>query len=395
MIKEKLEERCLFKSFDNNNINLDEKQREAIEMIFKSNISILNGGAGTGKTFTVNQIIKEYNNQRDDSICLLAPTGKASKRMTEMTNLPAQTIHRKINLFDEEAETEEIIEDFIIVDESSMMDAFLFFKLLECVREDAKILLVGDFNQLPSVGAGLILRDLIESGVIQTTTLTKIFRQSEESKIFEIAYNISHDLDVDLVDTNDFIFIEKETDEEIMNEILKNYDNKNSQVLSLMRKGVVGTNNLNNVIQSTFNSKSLVKFNSSAYKIGDKVIQNVNNYDLGVFNGESGVITQLNEELIVVDFGDKEIEYLEDNINEIQLAYAITVHKSQGSEWDTVIIPISKNNKIMNNKNLIYTAITRAKNKVIIIGSKAEFLEAIKRVENLERNSRIKEKLNR
>lgn len=396
-------------------LKLARKQKEAIHMVMENRFSILSGGPGTGKTQTINAIISCFKANRPYAqISLAAPTGKAAKRMTELTGMEAQTIHRLIGLkgFGEEVELKEINADFLIIDESSMIDAYVFYSLLSVVPETTRILLVGDYQQLPSVGPGLILRDLIDSGEINTTILTEIFRQKEGSQIIDNSYKvINGDNNLSLDDRKgDFYFIKETSVKKIsdliigsINRLLKTgYKMDEIQVLSPMNKGDLGVMELNRRIQETFNpqnkNKAEVEIGGQRYfRVRDKVMQTENNYDLEVFNGEVGRIEWINKTTegieVLVDFGDKDIIYTNDNLHELVLAYAITIHKSQGSEFDAVIMPIHESLSILLNRNVIYTGITRAKKRVVLIGDKSEFDKGIERTDNTIRNSQIKERI--
>ena len=354
-------------------------QEEAVFNALNFRISILTGGPGTGKTHTINKIVKEIEHKgTSNSYCLLAPTGKASDRLAELTNRSAETIHRKLNLlpFSNYLTDEEISEDYVIIDECSMLDLELSACLFSHISEHTKIVLVGDVNQLPSVGPGRVFQDLIESGLIKTTKLTKVFRQAQNSKIVQNAYAVLNGTDLDYTPSSDFEFIETTDIDKIQDYIKKNYNNK-TQILTSQHESQLGTDILNLIIQD--------KDERGFYEL-DKVIQSTNNYDLGVFNGNIGKVTDVYEKLVngewqnivTVDFENigKVIEYDKKNISEIELAYALTIHKSQGSEFPVVIIPIHKHLEYMLNKNLLYTAFTRAKKKLILIGDKQVLEEA-------------------
>lgn len=402
---------------------LAEKQKEAVHMALSQRISILTGGPGTGKTQTINAIIQCLLSVKPDAVIhLTAPTGKASKRITELTGMEAQTIHRKIGLngFEDEHIVQEVDGDLLVVDESSMVDAFLFYKLLSSVTENIRILFVGDYEQLPSVGAGLILRDLINSGKIPTTKLTEIFRQAKDSQIVVNAHKViqgkkTFDPDGITFDETkgDFYFIERKHPIKVQNTIISSikrlmswygYSLEDIQVLSPMKKGDLGVWNLNRLIRETFNpsseEKNEVKVTETfLLREGDKVIQTVNNYELEVFNGETGVVTSIYEDedgeiQTEVTFGDgKVVVYDELAVEELELAFAISVHKSQGSEYPVIIMPIHPSQASMLNRNLIYTAWTRAKEKVILVGVEDALNKGIVRTDNTVRNSLIKEKI--
>lgn len=394
---------------------LDITQKEAVQMAIDNSISILSGAPGTGKTQTINAIIKCFKDINPHGIITLAaPTGRAAKRMTELTRIESKTIHRLIQLkgFGEKEEIETIEADFLIIDEASMIDAYVFMKLLEATTKQTKILIVGDYKQLPSVGPGLILRDLIDSKQIATTILTKIFRQGEGSQIIANSKKIIEGQKDILLDPSkkDFYFIETNQKRKISSLIVKSIQRlldtgfhlRDIQVLSFLNKGDLGVVELNKLIQDEFNPKSEKKKeievgNQRVFRVGDKVIHTVNNYDLDVFNGEMGVISDIVETKtgteVVVEYDDADVSYTSDDIHELSLSYAITVHKSQGSEFPVVIMPIHSSLSILNNRNVLYTGITRARERVICIGDRNEFNQGIDRADNTIRNSQIKEKL--
>lgn len=401
---------------------LAQKQKDAVFMSLQNGMSILTGGPGTGKTQTINVIIKCIQAVKPNAVIhLCAPTGKASKRMTELTGMDAMTIHRTIGLngFEADNQIHCIQGDFVIIDEASMIDAFVFYKLLEAIDENVRILFVGDYEQLPSVGPGLILRDLINSRKIPTTVLTEIFRQAQESQIVMNSHKIIQGIKT--TDENgltfdeskgDFYFIEnkdrKKTQQYILASVRQfiqkyNYTLQDIQILSPMRKGDLGVWELNRLMQQKFNPPASDK---KEYKVdeinlfreGDKVIQTVNNYDLEVFNGEVGYIKSIGydkdgEPFVEVDYDDKVVVYDELSVEEMELAYVITIHKSQGSEFPIVIMPIHPSQEHMLNRNLIYTGWTRAKKVVVCVGTKESLDKAIERTDNTVRNSKIKDKI--
>jgi len=403
----------------NNKVRLAKNQKEAIHMFNENRFSILTGGPGTGKTQIIKAIVEIiYTINSYAVIELAAPTGKASKRMSELTGLEAKTIHRLIDL-KPNSDINEFVEldcDYLIVDESSMIDIYVFYKLLTSLKSNTRVLIVGDYDQLPSVGAGLVLRDLINSNAVPTTRLTEIFRQERDSQIILMSNSIvkGQKLDVSKIDNDkgDFYFIERSNIFEIQKIILysikrfleKGYSMDEIQILSPMKKWELGTINLNRLIQSKFNAddkneKFYMMKNGSILKKGDKVIQNVNNYDLEVFNGYVGTIIGIrkftNDIEVIVDYTDSLVKYDYSNVDELNLAYSITVHKSQGSEFPVVIIPIHSSQSRMYNRNLIYTAVTRARDTAILIGEKEALNLAIEKEDNTKRNSLIKEKVSR
>ncbi len=410
------------------------KQQEAVHMALQNPISILTGGPGTGKTQTINAVIQVIQLIHPNAqIHLCAPTGRAAKRMTELTGMTATTIHRAIHLTDVrfDQNVERLYGDFLIVDESSMIDAYLFSKLLEAVNVDMKILFVGDVDQLPSIGAGLILRDLIDSKKIPTTTLTEIFRQAKDSQIVTNAHKVIQGKIVGESDgltfdekLGDFYFVQKEDTERIKNLIIgfikrlmespHNFKLQDIQVLTPMKEGELGTNALNRIIQETFNphidkelemelfqtSKSgVINERFDVFRVGDRVIHTINDYDLKVFNGEIGTIHKIyNDEsgnlMMKVNYDDGMVTYDEALAKEeLMLAYAMTVHKSQGCEFTVVIMPIHPSQQSMLERHLLYTAFTRAKGKVVLAGTYEALNKGILNNITYHRNSKIKDRL--
>lgn len=401
-----------------------EKQKEAIYMALQNGISILTGGPGTGKTQTINSIIECVKSVKPDpSIHLSAPTGKASKRMTELTGMDAQTIHRLIGLngFEDENDILEVEGDLLVVDESSMVDAYVFYKLLSSIQGDTRILFVGDYEQLPSVGAGLILRDLINSERIPTTKLTEIFRQAQDSQIVMNSHKVINGITTKDEDgitfdqsKGDFYFIQKHDRMKAQQAIIDSvkrflepkygYTLDDIQILSPMRKGDLGVWMLNKLMQETFNPRSIAKRElrvSEAFLLreGDKVMQTANNYDLDVFNGEIGKVTAIFEDdegdmCVEVKFDEEKVIVYDDLVvEELTHAFCLTIHKSQGSEYPIVIMPIHPSQENMLNKNLVYTGLTRAKKRVVLIGNKDSLDKSVKRDDQTVRNSLIKEKI--
>lgn len=392
-------------------IILEEEQEKAVLTTIKSNMSVLTGGPGTGKTFTAGVLIEAIKKtQPGATIVLAAPTGKAAKVMERVTGMPSSTIHRLIGVREEkDVDVKEIDSNYVIIDEASMLDVFLFAQLLSAITPRTKLVLMGDANQLPSVGAGLILRDLIESNSIPTTTLVKIQRQAAGSQIIQNAYNAqSGKRELAKDDSKgDFYFLEREGAENIKNAILKSIDRMietgyatldEIQVITPQNIGDLGADIINKEIQKNYNkNKGEIKIGKlNGIKIGDKVLHNENNADLGVYNGETGKVIRIEdgiEKEITVDFGEKEVTYTEEFFQQLQLAYALSVHKMQGSESKVVIMIVSKEHRFMLNKSIIYTGMTRARERLIIIGEEEEHFEAIKRTENTIRRSGIREKV--
>lgn len=414
------------KDYEHKYFILDEKQKKAVYMALLNGISILTGSPGTGKTQTTNTIVQCIKSIKPNArILLLAPTGKASNRMTELTNMEASTIHRglKLHCFNPGMSVEPLFADFIVIDESSMIDAYIFHKLLSSIENGTRILFVGDVEQLPSVGAGLILRDMIESLVIPTTKLTKIFRQAEGSYIVKNAHKMIEGkttkdidgLDISNKSESNFIYWDDKNTLTIKNKIMRSIDRltnfykyKSSDIciLTPMRIGDLGTNELNSLLQEKLNPPNYKKdeFEVSPlikFRLGDKVMQTKNNYDLDVFNGDVGIISDIYSEIengievsmIDVNYNGRTVTYEEIQFEELELAYAMTVHKSQGSEFKAVIMPIHMSQKKLLNRNLVYTGITRAKEIIIVIGDNEALDYAVEHVEICNRISRLKEKI--
>lgn len=423
-LKEQIDE--YVEIYEKKYFKLAKEQKESIYMCLLNNISILTGGPGTGKTNTTSAIVKCIKHIKPCAeIILLAPTGRASQRISELTMLNASTIHRGLSIkpFSGNEEIEELNSDYIIVDESSMIDVYLFDKLISSVGEDTRILFVGDVNQLPSVGPGSIFKDLIDSNVIPITILTKIFRQAEKSTIVSNSHKIIKNLktinkngfDISNKKENNFKFWEetnilkiKEKIDKSIDKLINTYGYKFEEImiLSPMRKNDLGTKELNRFIQGKYNPQSTTK---SEYEIdilncfreGDRVIQNVNNYDLNVFNGDIGYINKIYSIVedgvevskMEVEFNSKVVVYDEKSFEELELAYAITTHKSQGSEFKVVLNPIHPIYQRMLNRSILYTGLTRAKEMFIMIGDIYTLNTAIETVSGINRNSLLKQKL--
>ncbi len=387
------------------------EQVRAIKSSFENKILILNGGPGTGKTETLKGIIKCYETSVSGStksmkILLAAPTGRAAKRISEVVGREAKTIHRMLEynptlgLFSYNDENK-LEADLIIIDEVSMIDTYLMYHLLEAVNENTVLVLVGDTNQLPSVGPGNVLHDLINSDLIPVVTLTKIFRQAEQSEIVIAAHQINNGTLPNISNNkeSDFFFIEENDETKIPDLILDlckrrlpskyNFNVLNDiQVLSPMHRGEAGTIILNNTLQEGLNKGAVIlKHGGYNYKIGDKVMQLKNNYEKEIFNGDLGIILSGSTEKksLSIEFNDKVFNYDAAELDEITLAYAATVHKSQGSEYPCVILALSSSHHVMLQRNLLYTAVTRAVKLMIIVGTKRALSTAV-------RNNRISER---
>lgn len=415
------------------NIKLATNQAKAVKEAIESGVVIVTGGPGTGKTTTINTIIKIFENN-DQEVVLAAPTGRAAKRMSETSNKEAKTIHRLLEMgFATDSdqleflknEEEPIKADVIIVDEVSMVDILLMYSLLRAVKEGTRLILVGDSDQLPSVGAGNVLKDLIDSNVINVVELNEIFRQARESMIVVNAHKINNGQPLHLnAKGKDFFFIKKSTNEEILQEIIGlvnerlpkfyNVDKiKDIQVLASMRKGDLGVNNLNVELQKYLNQPEKYKveesFQKRIFRVGDKVMQIKNNYTKkwenedstysgeGVYNGDIGYVYHIDKEkrtVYVIFDNSKIVSYKYDELDELDHSFCTTIHKSQGSEFPVVVIPITWAPPMLLNRNLIYTAVTRAKKLVVLVGE-VKYLEyMIKNNRTNERYSNLAYKLN-
>lgn len=411
---------------------LDECQRLAALSSVTDGCVVITGGPGTGKTTTLNTIIKLMK-KMNLKIALAAPTGRAAKRISEVTGLEAKTIHRLLGVVRNDSElyltfskNEEnpLSSDVIIVDEVSMLDINLMSSLLKAVKPGAKVILVGDADQLPSVGPGNVLRDIINSGTLNVIKLEHIFRQAQESLIVVNAHRINNgEMPVFQSDNPNFFFI-KRTDATIVNATIADlYKNRlpasyginpihSVQVLSPSRKGTAGVNSLNEILQNEINPPDYMKaqtnYGKTIFRVGDKVMQTKNNYDIewvkdngeegcGIFNGDIGIIkkiSSIDKILEIVFDDDKKVIYNFSDLEELELAYAITVHKSQGNEFDYVIISVSNFNSMLMFKNLLYTAVTRAKKMVILVGSETSIIRMIKNTAKSQRYSGLCERMN-
>lgn len=394
-----------------NQVKYDDVQIEAIRVAITNKVVVITGGPGTGKTTIVKGIITALSSYKL-KVLLAAPTGRAAKRMYETTGLPAKTIHRLLEYNPQNGfvknDANLLDGDCLIVDESSMIDIILMNNLLKALPDTMRVILVGDIDQLPSVGPGNVLRDIIDSKVIPVVRLTKIYRQAMKSKIIINAHNINEGKypEYDNSKDSDFFFIEAINTLKIPSLIcdlvstrLPNYygiSPEDIQVLSPMQKGDVGTVNLNYNLQQVLNpNKEGIKRSAIQFCVGDRVMQIKNNYDKDVFNGDIGFITEvdLEENSLTINFDDREIYYSLKELDEIVHAYAVTVHKSQGSEYPVVILPIVPSHAIMLQRNLLYTGITRAKKLLILVGSKLAIERACKNDSIAKRNTKLKERL--
>ena len=400
-------------------IDLDEKQQEAIKEAVRNGLMVITGGPGTGKTTTINAIIRYFEMEGLD-IYLAAPTGRAAKRMTEATGYEAKTIHRLLELtgIPEESSARVHFErnsqnpleaDVIIIDEMSMVDIFLMHALLSAVVTGTRLILVGDVNQLPSVGPGSVLKDIIRSGEFPVVELTKIFRQASQSDIVVNAHKINQGIPVVLDNKSmDFFFLKRYDANVIISVVITLIQKKlpkfvdaqpyDIQVLTPMRKGLLGVERLNGILQQYLNppekEKKEKEHGNGLFREGDKVMQIKNNYQIewevrglygipvekgvGVFNGDTGILREINTfaETVTVEFDERRfVEYSFKQLDELELAYAITIHKAQGSEYPAVIIPLLGGPKMLMNRNLLYTAVTRARRCVTLVGDEKTFEE--------------------
>ncbi|MCF0229304.1 MAG: ATP-dependent RecD-like DNA helicase [Parasporobacterium sp.] len=418
-------------------ITLDQLQKDAVKAAADSGVVIITGGPGTGKTTTINALIR-YFEEDGKEILLAAPTGRAAKRMTEATGCEAKTIHRMLELSDRledssagarfnRNEDNPVEADVIIVDEMSMVDIFLMNALLRAIVPGTRLILVGDVDQLPSVGPGNILRDLIESHEYNTVRLVKIFRQAEESEIVVNAHKINRGEPIKLrTDSRDFIFLKRETPQAVAGAVLSlmrdklpayvNAQIRDVQVLAPMKKGELGILKLNRFLQESLNppspDKNELPVRDMLFREGDKVMHIRNNYDIewemrtssgfvyekgsGVFNGDIGIIRKINEhtQLVEVLFDDgKNVIYQYEQLEELTLAYASTIHKAQGSEYPAVIIPLLSGPPVLMNRNILYTGVTRARKCVVIVGSETVVEQMIANVREHMRYTGLKDRI--
>ena len=436
---EKIVERRIVQIEKETGTVLDEMQKKAVQEAAGHGLLILTGGPGTGKTTTINAIIRYFEGEGAE-IRLAAPTGRAAKRMTEATGYEAQTIHRLLELsgmpeddregqpihFERNAENP-LETDVIIIDEMSMVDIHLIHSLLMAVTAGTRLILVGDENQLPSVGPGNVLRDIIRSGQFPVVELKKIFRQASESDIVVNAHKINKGEQVEINNkSRDFFFLKRYDADIIIRVVIALIQEKlpkyveakpfEIQVLTPMRKGLLGVERLNQILQRYLNppdaSKKEKEIGQGLFREGDKVMQVRNNYQLeweirgrygipiekgvGVFNGDTGIIKTINEfaEIAEVEFEDgRWAEYSFKQLDELELAYAVTIHKSQGSEYPAVIIPLLSGPRMLMNRNLLYTAVTRARKCVTVVGSEETFRDMIRNEKQQRRYSSLDQRI--
>lgn len=401
-------------------IELSDKQKLAVKMVNDHNVCIITGGPGTGKTTIIKTIIDIYKS-RGKKVVLCAPTGRAAKRMTEATGEDASTLHRlleigkmaedKPNL---DLDVTPIDGDVVIIDEMSMVDIFLMNYVVKALFKGTKLVLVGDIDQLPSVGPGAVLKDIIDSNKIEYIRLNKIFRQAMQSQIIVNSHKVNEGINFleekeEKLAKNDFNFIQEKLPAQIINKILELYS-VDKQIITPSKKGDLGTKNLNRLIQERFNPQTVTKnekkFGEIIFREGDKVMQTKNNYDImwkrqkeinsGIFNGEMGVIEKIDDSSseIKIRFDDEKVAfYSYQDLEQLEHSFAITVHKSQGSEFQTVIIPIYQAAPMLLTRNLLYTGMTRAKDNLIMIGNPFTIQFMINNEKIKQRNSGLKYKL--
>lgn len=420
-------------------IEADELQIQAVVEAVNSGLLIITGGPGTGKTTTINTVIR-YFEQEEMEILLAAPTGRAAKRMAEATGYEAKTIHRLLELSGapgdngdtsgmhfERNEENPLDADAIIIDETSMVDIYLMQALLRAVNPGTRLILVGDVNQLPSVGPGNVLRDMIDSGCFNVVRLSRIFRQAAESDIIVNAHKINAGEQIPLgKKSRDFLFIRREHPDSIINAMITLVKEKlpdyvhaevfDIQIMTPMRKGALGVERLNGILQEFLNPKSPSKAEKESggtiYRVGDKVMQIKNNYQIewevrngygipvdsgtGVFNGDIGIIREINSfaEELTVEFDEgKMVEYTFKQLEELELAYAITIHKSQGSEYPAVVIPVHTGPRMLMTRNLIYTAVTRARSCACLVGVPETFQAMVENETEQRRYTGLRERI--
>jgi len=395
------------------NITLAESQKLAIDKALDNRLMVITGGPGTGKTTLVNSLLKTLAAKKLN-IKLCAPTGRAAKRLSESTGLEATTIHRLLEIDPtyggfKRNEESPLSCDYLVIDESSMVDVPLFYSLLKALPLHSALLLVGDVDQLPSVGAGQVLKDIISSKVISTVQLTEIFRQAATSNIITNAHRVNHGILPNMQasrEESDFYFVEAEHGDDIINKIITMIKDRipkkfnlnpvqDIQLLCPMQRGGAGARSLNIELQKVLNpnhTNGIVKF-GQIFAVGDKIMQTENNYDKEVYNGDIGIIKAINEQdqEIIINFYNRDVNYDYTDLDQITLAYATTIHKSQGSEYPAVIIPITMQSYMMLRRNLIYTAITRGKKLVVIIGQKKALAIAVKDNTSSHRYSKLRE----
>lgn len=392
-------------------IKYEKEQEEAIRKAVTSNVIVITGGPGTGKTTLTHGIVTALHSL-GMSILLAAPTGKAADRLSEATGMEAMTIHRMLKAHPggtyEHNEENPLVGDVVVIDEISMVNVYLMNSLIKAIPPHMRVVLIGDVDQLPCIGPGNILRDIIDSGAIPVIRLTKIFRQAQDSMIITNAHAINRGEQPIFKNTkdSDFFFIKVDDENDIPNTIVDLVCNrlpktygvlpKEIQVLTPMKKNVAGTISLNKLLQEKINpiGEEIVR-GDVIFRVGDKVIQTKNNYDKAIFNGDTGYINNVNTEdkTLTVDYGDQMVFYDQTDMEELMHAYALTIHKSQGSEYPIVVMPVANAHYFMLSKNLLYTGITRSREICVLVGSKDALTWGIKNVRVAQRNTMLKERL--
>ena len=393
--------------FNPSTFSLEKEQREAILQALQHKVLIITGGPGTGKTTLLVSLLALFR-ASDVSFALAAPTGRAAKRMGEMAGEEAKTIHRLLEYNPRErgfqrGEHRPIEADVVIIDEASMVDLPLLDHLLKAVEPHSHLILLGDVDQLPSVGPGSVLRDLIDSGAVPVVVLRRIFRQSQESLIVVNAHRILRGESLlfgDEREKRDFVFVPRENEAEILETVKtlvkKRSGDKEIQVLSPVHRGSLGTVYLNRELQKLLNpGGESIERGETLFRLGDKVMQLRNNYDKAVFNGDLGRIVRIDREAgeLQVDFDGRPVSYTMEELDELSLAYAISIHKSQGSEYAAVVIPLHTSHYLMLHRSILYTAVTRGKEQVVLVGSRRALAMAIRNVRVERRFTGLKEKL--
>jgi exodeoxyribonuclease V alpha subunit len=394
-------------------LQLAPNQQEAVARAITDKLHIITGGPGTGKS-TITNAILTITSMLTQKICLAAPTGRAAKRMSEITKYKASTVHSLLE-FDFKAggfkhnRDNPLDCDLIIVDEASMIDTFLMYSLLKALPNHARVIFVGDINQLPSVGPGNVLRDMIASLSLSVTTLNEIFRQAAGSHIITNAHRINRGIFPQLYNgqNSDFFFMECVENQDVLNTIIKLVSQRlpnrygfnpteDIQVLAPMKKGMIGTENLNQALQQILNPKEMALFRSGyKFQVGDKVMQIRNDYKREVFNGDIGYIQNIDpeEQQVLVHFEERDVTYDYGNLDELVLAYAISVHKFQGSECPCVVMPVHTSHFMLLHRNLLYTGITRGKKLVVLVGTKKALAIAIKKDDVQKRHTSLQQNL--